>query len=99
MPDSLLFYISMGANVKDQCMLVRRRAWGRGYFSPQDSIFLTTCFVYIKPQEVKSNAVYCTQHSFVVIILYVYMYVYTCPTSVHLSFHDTYCTCVFEYES
>ena len=72
----------MGAKVKDQCKPVRKGAWGRGYFSPQDSIFIT-----LRPQEVKSNAVYCTQHTCVIIL---YVYVYTCPTSVHVSPHDTY---------
>ena len=58
---------SMGAKVKDQCTPVRRGAWGQGYFSPQNSIFIT-----LGPQEVKSNAVYCTQHT-CVILLYIHV--------------------------
>ena len=43
--------------------------------------------VLVQPQEVNSDAVYCTQHACVIIL---FIYVYTCPTSVNVSPHDTY---------
>ena len=50
---------------------------------PLFSIFIATCSL----TTTETNAVYCTQHSYVVIILYIYMYmyVYTYPTSVHVT--------------
>jgi hypothetical protein len=70
------------------------RSWG-GEPGDEATFLLKTPYlllhVPVRPQEVKSNAVYCTQHTCVIILyIYMYMYVYTCPTSVHVSPHDTY---------
>ena len=55
------------------------------------TFFLKTPYVHVsvRPQKVESNAVYCTQRTCVIILL-LYVYVYTCLTSVHISPHDTY---------
>ena len=69
----------MGAKVKDQCTLVRRRASERGYVSPQDSIFITGCiFLYNhKNQYCVLYAAYMCENI-------------TCTTSVHVYPHESY---------
>ena len=84
-------HFSTGTKVKDQCTLVRRRAWGRGYFSAQDSVIITTCSC--TTTGIKSNAVYCTQNIYV-IILYIYIS-HLCACISSLMTHTcTCCTCL-----
>ena len=80
-------HFSAGTKVKDQCTLVRRRAWGRGYFVP---IFITTCsFVTTNPMCIQ--LAYMCDNNY-----YTYMCIYVLRTSVHVHTYllmtHTYCT-------